>query len=100
MSNGVLPRLHVRTFTPASPRDVRRGLLGWLVLELDGALVLDGVALRRKAGGGAALAYPERTDRHGRRHPTVRPVDDVTRRAIEARVFAALGIPDAEEGGL
>ncbi len=76
-------------FIPASDADALRGLLAYVKLEL-GPLVLDGVTLRRHADGRLGLSYPERTDRSGRRHPLVRPVDDAARREIEEQVLREL----------
>lgn len=69
------------------------GCLGFVSLRV-GQLRLDGLALRRKADGRLALSYPSRRDRRNRDHPYVRPIDEFTRRAIEAEVFAALGLEE------
>jgi len=71
------------------------GLLGWASFELYGHVRLDGVAVRRTRDGRLTLAFPERRDATGRRHPVVRPLNDEARREIEQQVFAALGL-DAE----
>jgi len=76
-------------FTAASDAEAERGLLAYVKLEF-GPLILDGVTLRRHADGRLGLTYPERTDRAGRRHPLVRPVDDVARREIEEEVLREL----------
>jgi len=76
-------------FIPASDAEAERGLLAYVKLEF-GPLVLDGVTLRRHADGRLGLSYPERTDRSGRRHPLVRPVDDAARREIEEQVLREL----------
>jgi DNA-binding cell septation regulator SpoVG len=76
-------------FIPTSDAEAERGLLAYVKLEF-GPLVLDGVTLRRHADGRLGLTYPERTDRAGRRHPLVRPVDDAARREIEDAVLREL----------
>lgn len=76
-------------FTPGTEADAERGLLAYVRIDF-GPLVLDGVTLRRHADGRLGLTYPERTDRAGRRHPLVRPVDDAARRAIESEVLREL----------
>ena len=91
--NDDLPVTEVR-LAPAAPSETGSGLLGYVSFQL-GALVLDGIALRRTRDGRLALSFPERRDSSGRRRPLVRPLDDAARRAIEAAVLAALSI---EEG--
>lgn len=81
-------------FVGASPAYAASGLLGWLSFSV-GPLRLEGVTLRRTATGRLALSFPARQDRLGIAHAIVRPLDDATRRAIEAQVFRALGF---EEG--
>ncbi len=76
-------------FIPASDAEAQRGLLAYVKLEF-GPLILDGVTLRRHADGRLGLSYPERTDRSGKRHPLVRPVDDAARREIETAVLTEL----------
>jgi hypothetical protein len=83
-------RLSDVRYTPASPRDAARGLLGYVSLTVDGLLRLDGIALRRCLSGEIALSFPTRIDRAGKKHAYIRPVDDAARRAFEAQVFAAL----------
>jgi DNA-binding cell septation regulator SpoVG len=75
--------------TPASDADAARGLLGYLRFDY-GSVVVDGVTLRRHSDGRLGLSWPERTDRAGRRHPLVRPVDDAARRQIEDEVLREL----------
>ena len=76
-------------FRPAEGAEVARGLLGWASFSV-GALLLEGVAVRRCIDGRHTLSYPRRFDRNRRGHHVVRPVDDVARRAIEAEVFERL----------
>ncbi len=82
-------------FVPASDADADRGLLAYLKIDF-GPLVLDGVTLRRHADGRLGLSWPERTDRAGRRHPLVRPVNDEARELLEREVFKELGRQERE----
>jgi len=87
MADGVaITNLHV---VPAGDADRARGLLGFASFTL-GSFRLDSVALRRTRDGRFALSFPVRHDRSGRQHSIIRPVDDATRRAIEAAVLASL----------
>ena len=79
-------------FTPASERDREAGLLGWIALVLNGALKLDGLAVRRTRGGRLRLSYPARRDGHGHLHHHVRPLDDAARRDLEGQVFELLAL--------
>ena len=56
-----------------------------------GCIRIDGAAIRRTRGGRLVLSFPAKRGRNGREWPFVRPIDDETRRSIEAQVFAALG---------
>jgi DNA-binding cell septation regulator SpoVG len=78
--------VRVRSWVRGSDADERSGLLGYLSIFY-GAMVIDGVTVRRTAEGRLALSFPERRDGRGRRHSIVRPVDDAARKAIEAAVF-------------
>ena len=79
----------------APKADAERGLFAYVSFRLDRVQV-DGVTLRRTRGGELRLVFPARRDRRGRSHPFLWPIDAATRRAIEAQVFAALGLA---EGG-
>jgi DNA-binding cell septation regulator SpoVG len=79
--------IRIRTWIRGTPEDERAGLLGYLSVFY-GALVIDGVTVRRTEAGKLTLSFPERRDGRGRRHNVVRPIDDEARRAIEAAVFA------------
>lgn len=83
------PDFRVLAFTHAGPADQRAGLIGFLCIRA-GCLILDGVTLRRSAEGAMILSYPARTDRHGNRHAIVRPIDGISRAAIEGIVFEQL----------
>ena len=76
----------------ASPDDVESGLLGWLEVELNDTLQLDGLTLRRTSDGRLTISYPARTDSRGRRHSYARPLDDHARRDIERQVLESLGL--------
>ncbi|MBL8726659.1 MAG: hypothetical protein JNK49_21640 [Planctomycetes bacterium] len=90
------PRVAVRSWTRATDDEVRSGLLGYLGVDY-GDLMLDGVTLRRTADGRLALSFPSRTDRKGRRHPFIRPVDEAARRTIERAILAQLAVADAKD---
>lgn len=79
------------TFTPAAEFHRERGLLGFIRCVVDGALVLDSIALRRTLDHRLTLSFPEREDGVGRRHPIVRPIDDGARLQIEAAIIGSLG---------
>lgn len=81
-------------FTPASRELVRTGLLGWVRCVVGGNLELDGITVRRTAGGRITLSFPERVDDSGGRHPVVHPVSNAARRAVERQILGALGIGD------
>ena len=82
------PDIRIRTWVRGTPDDERSGLLGFLSIFY-GGLIVDGITVRRTATGKLALSFPERRDRKGRAHSVVRPVDDESRRRIEAIVFGA-----------
>lgn len=84
-------------FTPSSDAEAARGLLAYVKLEY-GPLILDGITLRRHASGRLGLAFPERTDGHGRRHPLVRPINDAARVEIEEEVLRELNRQELERG--
>lgn len=83
------PEIRIRTWIRGSADDERQGLLGFLSLNY-GLLVLDGVTVRRTAGGRFALSWPVKTDRAGRRHSYMRPADDDARRELERAILGAL----------
>lgn len=83
-------KIRVRTWMKASDQDIREGLLGWISVEY-GRLILDGVTLRRTLDGRFALSFPSRSDRAGRRHAYIRPVDDTVRQEIERELLWQLG---------
>ena len=81
-----MPDLSIRTWVAGTDEEVRTGLLGYLSVTM-GNVVLDGLTLRRTAAGTFAISFPARTDRHGNRHPIVRPVNDDARQQIEAAIL-------------
>lgn len=84
------PDVRVLSYVRATDAEERSGLIGYLRVA-SGSLVIDGVTLRRTAAGRFALSFPERTDRSGRRHAIVRPVDQAAREAIERELLDQLG---------
>jgi hypothetical protein len=84
-------------FVPAGNAEVRSGLLGFVTCVVGGVLQLDGITLRITADRRPTLSFPARTDRQGKKHAYIRPVDDDARRTVEAAVFKALGV-DPEVG--
>lgn len=87
------PDLRIRTWVRGTADDERAGLLGYLSVHV-GDLLLDGLTVRRTAQGRLTLAFPERRDRQGRRHPYFRPVDDAARQRFERAVFAAARVQE------
>ena len=77
-------------FSPAPPLDVQQGLLGFVVIEVGGAIAIEGVAVRRARGGRVYLAFPTRELRCGGRLHIVRPLTADARRDIERQVIDAL----------
>jgi hypothetical protein len=82
--------VRVLTWVKASNADIRSGLLGFISIEF-GLLVLDGICLRRTSDNRFALSYPARTDRAGRRHAYIKPVDNAARIEIERQILSQLG---------
>ena len=82
--------VHGIVFTEATPHCRARGLLGFVSCKLGRTLMLDGITIRKTADGHLALSFPQHRDRRGRPHPTVRPLDQAAREAIETQVFDVL----------
>jgi hypothetical protein len=76
--------------------EIRTGLLGYLSVFY-GALILDGIVLRKTTVGRFALSFPARTDRWGRLHAYIAPIDDNARRAIEREILSQLGQRHADQ---
>ncbi len=79
----------IRSWIKADAEQARDGLVGFLSLFV-GDLIIDNVVLRRTLDRRYTLSWPARTDKHGKKHPSVRPLDDTVRRRIEAQIFAEL----------
>jgi DNA-binding cell septation regulator SpoVG len=68
----------------------REGLLGWAVVRIANALVVDGVAIRRARDAERLFVrWPCRRARDGELHPVVAILDRQLRRRAEAAVLAA-----------
>jgi DNA-binding cell septation regulator SpoVG len=78
-------------FTSARTEEVETGLLGFLAIEVDDALRLDNLTLRRTADGRLTVSFPARRDGRGRRRFYICPLNDRARREIEHQVLEALG---------
>jgi len=79
----------IRTWIKGSDADLCDGLIGFLSFFV-GDLIVDNVTLRRTLDGRYGLSWPARTDRHGRKHHSVRPISDEARVRIEKQVLAEL----------
>jgi len=78
-------------FSEASEADARTGLVGWIRLVINDAIVLDGIALRRTLDGNRlTLSFPARRDGSGRQRFFSRPISDSVRRELERQVFERL----------
>ena len=74
--------------TDASPEEVRRGLIGYLTIELAGGLVIEGATLRRSRAGVRSVSFP----RNRRGYPYIWLRTQIARRDLEQQVFEKLGI--------
>jgi hypothetical protein len=72
----------------AEPAKVRKGLLGYLTIDLPGDLVIDDATLRRNRAGRPYVSFPK--NRHGYEQVYLRTAS--ARRDLELRVFEKLGI--------
>lgn len=81
--------IRLRTWVRGSADDERSGLLGFLSITF-GPWVIDGLTLRRTAAGRLAISFPSRSDRSGRKHALIRPVDSQAREAIERELLGQL----------
>ncbi len=84
------PQVTAVRFTPASAGDARQGLLGFLRVEFEPGLQIDGATLRRTLGGQLAVTWPRRRDGHGRAHRIVHLTSGAARRSVEAQVLDSL----------
>jgi len=89
------PEVRIRSWVRGNADDERAGLLGYLSVFY-GALILDGITLRRTAEGRLTLSFPARTDRSGNRHAYFRPVDDEARQQIERELLKGM-VSDSSE---
>jgi len=78
------------SLTPASPADVRRGLVGFVSVTIDGVLRLDGLTLRRTRDGRTAISLPRKRGR-----AIVRPLTPEATRSMEQQILAQLGLEAA-----
>jgi hypothetical protein len=72
----------------AEPEKVRRGLLGYLTIDLPGGLVIDDATLRRSRSGRPYVSFPK--NRHGYEQVWLRTAS--ARLDLEHQVFQKLGI--------
>ena len=86
--------VRLRSWVKGTDDDRRAGLLGYVSVHY-GDLVLDGIVLRRTSEGRYALSFPAKTDRAGRKHSYIRPIDDAVRQEIEREVLWQLGEHEA-----
>ena len=82
--------LHEFRFVPADADHIKTGLLGWVSFALNETLRVDGVAVRRTADGRLTLAFPSKTDKHGRKRSLIWPLSEDARLDLESQVFDAL----------
>lgn len=76
-------------FTPA-PAELRMsGLLGFIRLDLNRAMVVDGLAVRRSRQGTLVLTWPERRGTGGR-HRLVRPLHAHDRESLDRAILDEL----------
>ncbi len=90
---GSAPWVSDVSFAPASPADVRRGLIGFVSATIDGVLRLDGLTLRKSRAGHVSISFPCRRDRRGRKHHLVRPIGPGLERAILEALRVKAGLP-------
>lgn len=87
-------------FSPSPSGESNRGLLGWVSFVVNGAIRVDGVALRETMRGILTLSYPSKTTPSGGRHPYVLPVGRVACDEIQRQVLSQLGLverPQADD---
>jgi DNA-binding cell septation regulator SpoVG len=76
--------------SPADAEHRKTGLMGWVSFTINDTLRLDGVTVRRTAGGRLTLAFPSKIDRNGRKRSLIRPISEDARLDIEDQVFSIL----------
>ena len=72
----------------ATPEEIRSGLVGFLVIELAGGLVIEGATLRRSRAGVRSVSFP----RNRRGYPYLWLRTRSARQDLEFQVFQKLGI--------
>ncbi len=72
-------------YIPADETHRRAGLRGWVRVELAGAVVVDGLAIRRTHDGHLLITWPRRPN--GRLVAT--PASEAARRRIETAILQA-----------
>jgi hypothetical protein len=65
--------------------------LAYVSFRISNALLVDGVTVRRTRDNRITLSWPTRSDGAGRRHPLLRPLDDLSRQRLEAQIIKAIG---------
>lgn len=75
-------------FYPCRREDRVSGLRGWATFVVDGAWILDSVAVRRARDGRGVISFPTRLDNNRVEHVLVRPVSNAVRSEVEAQVVA------------
>ncbi len=81
--------IRIRTWVKGTADDERQGLLGFISVTY-GPWVFDGLTLRRTADGRLAVSFPARSDRSGRKHALIRPIDNEAREAVERELLRQL----------
>ena len=76
------PGIRIRTYTKATPEQIRAGFLGFLSVTYHG-LVLDSITLRRTTDNRLVLSFPTRVNKAGRSFTYFRPENDRVRAEIE-----------------
>jgi hypothetical protein len=82
----VIPVTHIR-YSPASAQLRMTGLFGWATCRVDGRWELDGLAVRRTAGGRYVVTFPARVDGAGIERPYLRPLSQDDRAEVERAVL-------------
>lgn len=78
------------TFVAAPESERSGGLLGFVSFVVGETLRIDGVSVRRTARGRITLSFPQRTDRQGRQHAIVHPIDRDAQLRIERTILEML----------
>jgi DNA-binding cell septation regulator SpoVG len=81
------PRVTGVHFTASPTLDASDGRLGWVRIELDGWLEIDGIVLRRTSRGELRVCFPSKVDGSGIRRYFARPLTDEARAAIQEQVI-------------